>query len=223
VICVIALPPTAEETIVRQRIRLLPVLAAAGLVLAACADGADDPVGTTDDLQTDVTEPVGDTEDGLGEDDLGEDPATEETEETEADDAATQDDAATGAATASGLDVATSDLGEHLVDDAGNTVYVNVVDAECGSECARVWPVVSVDGEPTTSDGVDGSLVGTTERPDGTTQLTYADQPLHTFVGDDPGQAGGQGVAGSWFVVAPDGEAIGADAAASDGDTAADE
>jgi predicted lipoprotein with Yx(FWY)xxD motif len=209
---------------VRLRTRLLPLVAGAALVVA-CGDGndpADGDVGTTDDLQTDTTEPVGETEDGLDEDEFGEVDATDEaTEEDAAADAGT----ATGVATASGLEVATNDLGEHLVDDAGNTLYVNVEDAECGPECAIVWPPVSIDGDPTVGDGVDESLVGTTERPDGSSQLTYADQPLHAFVSDDPGQAGGQGVAAAWYVVAPDGSPLGVDetGATDVGDDDADE
>jgi predicted lipoprotein with Yx(FWY)xxD motif len=202
---------------VRLRTRLLPVVAAAGLVLAACGndnDPANGEVGTTDDLQTDTTEPVGGTEDGLGNDELGEGDATEEGVEDGTEEDATADGDATGDATASGLEVATSDLGEHLVDDAGNTVYVNVVDADCGPECAIVWPPVTVDGDPSVGEGVDESLVGTTDRPDGTTQVTYAAQPLHTFISDDPGEAGGQGVAASWYVIAPDGTPIGAEDAA---------
>jgi predicted lipoprotein with Yx(FWY)xxD motif len=213
------LHPTApRRTTVRLRTRLLPVVAAAGLVLAACGDGndPDDTIGTTDDLQTDTTEPAGDTEDGLGSDDVGDEGTTDEDTEADGGDG----DAAAGTATASGLEVATSDLGEHLVDDAGHTLYVNVEDAECGSECAIVWPPVTVDGEPNVGDGVDETLVGTTERPDGSAQLTYADQPLHTFVSDEAGQAGGQGVAAAWYVVAPDGSPIGADAAGgTDADT----
>jgi predicted lipoprotein with Yx(FWY)xxD motif len=218
--------PTPRRTTVRLRTRLLPIVAATGLVLAACGDGndpADGEVGTTDDVQTDTTEPVDETEDGLGDDEFGEVDATEEGAEDATEEDAAADTDAAAAATASGLDVASSDLGEHLVDDAGNTLYVNVEDAECGPECAIVWPPVTVDGEPDLGDGVDEALVGTTERPDGSPQVTYADQPLHTFVSDEPGQAGGQGVAAAWYIVAPDGSPIGAEAVAAGEDDADDE
>jgi hypothetical protein len=91
--------PTTRRSPVRLRTRLLPVVAAAGLVLAACGndnDPVDGEVGTTDDLQTDITEPVGGTEDGLGDDEFGEVDATEEGAEdgTEEDAAADTDGAA---------------------------------------------------------------------------------------------------------------------------------
>jgi predicted lipoprotein with Yx(FWY)xxD motif len=56
------------------------------------------------------------------------------------------------------------------------------------------------------------SLLGTTKRANGTTEVTYAGHPLYTFAGDSaPGQANGQGSAAfgaPWWVVSPTGQAI---------------
>jgi predicted lipoprotein with Yx(FWY)xxD motif len=59
---------------------------------------------------------------------------------------------------------------------------------------------------PSAVPGLRGKL-GTVTRPDGTTQLTYNDKPLYTFVQDtQPGDANGDGftdLGGTWHVVAP--------------------
>jgi hypothetical protein len=49
--------------------------------------------------------------------------------------------------------------------------------------------------------GLTGSL-GSLTRPDGTTQVTFDQHPLYTYSQDTaPGQANGQGVDGTWFVL----------------------
>ncbi|WP_247685619.1 hypothetical protein [Micromonospora sp. C31] len=56
------------------------------------------------------------------------------------------------------------------------------------------------------ANGVADDKVGTVTRQDGTRRLTLDGWPLYRYVGDGkPGQWKGQGVGGTWFVVAPDG------------------
>ena len=56
------------------------------------------------------------------------------------------------------------------------------------------------------------SLVGTTARADGTTQVNYAGHPLYYFVGDKaPGDTTGQDIdqfGAKWYVLAKDGKKI---------------
>jgi predicted lipoprotein with Yx(FWY)xxD motif len=63
-----------------------------------------------------------------------------------------------------------------------------------------------VSSMPAAVPGLSGQL-GTATRPDGTTQLTYNDKPLYTFVQDTkPGDATGDGftdLGGTWHVVTP--------------------
>jgi predicted lipoprotein with Yx(FWY)xxD motif len=60
--------------------------------------------------------------------------------------------------------------------------------------------------------GVQASLLGTTRRTDGTTEVTYNKWPLYTWVTDsEPGEATGQdlnNLGGLWYVLSPDGKAI---------------
>lgn len=109
--------------------------------------------------------------------------------------------------------VADSDLGEILVDAEGRTVYRFEQDtgpeSTCYDECAQSWPALEADGDPQGGEGIDDALLGTTERDDGTMQVTYGDRPLYHFAGDTgEGDTNGQGVGDIWFVVGPDGAAI---------------
>ena len=64
-------------------------------------------------------------------------------------------------------------------------------------------------GAPIAGAGVDGTLLSTLTRDDGSMQVTYNGWPLYTFSGDiAPGDATGQGMDGVWFLVTPAGEAV---------------
>jgi predicted lipoprotein with Yx(FWY)xxD motif len=109
--------------------------------------------------------------------------------------------------------VAESDLGEIVVDAEGVTLYRFLADtgseSTCYDECEDAWPPLTVDGEPVAGDGVDSSLLGTSERTDGSTQVTLDGHPLYVFASDEAaGDVNGQGVGDVWFVVSPSGKAI---------------
>lgn len=112
-------------------------------------------------------------------------------------------------------------LGAHLVDGDGRTLYafINDVDGEstCYDACAEAWPPFVAAGEVSAGDGVDAALIGTLERRDGAAQVTYAGWPLYTFAADsNPGDSGGHGRNDVWFVVDPNGVAVGAPSADAD-------
>jgi predicted lipoprotein with Yx(FWY)xxD motif len=108
-------------------------------------------------------------------------------------------------------------LGTILVDSQGRTLYLFTHDSGstslCTGACATAWPPLVANGTPTAADGATDSLLGTTKRADGTTQVTYNGHPLYRFVKDvTSGQTNGQGVTafgGSWFAVTPAGNQAG--------------
>jgi predicted lipoprotein with Yx(FWY)xxD motif len=125
---------------------------------------------------------------------------------------------ATPAATGTAINTGSTRLGQVLVDSNGLTVYLFLADkgtaSSCNSAaCVQYWPPVLTTGAPQAGSGVTGSLLGTTARADGTTQVTYAGHPLYRFVMDKAaGDATGQAVnafGAPWYVVAPSGMQIG--------------
>jgi predicted lipoprotein with Yx(FWY)xxD motif len=121
------------------------------------------------------------------------------------------------AAPAQTIKVATdAKLGPILVDSAGKTVYMFVADTStkstCYTSCAQFWPPVLTAGAPVAGTGAQASLLGTTTRTDGTTEITYAGHPLYYFLNDKaPGDTTGQGVngfGGLWWVLSPTGAVI---------------
>lgn len=115
-------------------------------------------------------------------------------------------------AEASTVQVVDSDLGSILADADGMTLYLFEADkgstSTCYDDCAATWPALVAEA-PTGGDGIDASLLGTTERDDGTTQVTYAGHPLYYYAADDAaGDVTGQGVSDVWFVVGTDGAAV---------------
>lgn len=118
----------------------------------------------------------------------------------------------------------TSNTAAHLTTAKGLAVYLFAPDTDgtshCYGGCANAWPPVPAGTKLATVSGkVDDSLVGTTKRTDGSTQLTYAGHPLYRYAGDaEPGQTTGQGLdasGGLWWLVAPKGAAIKAGASSS--------
>lgn len=118
------------------------------------------------------------------------------------------------------LSVASTDLGDVLVNADGMTVYVFDNDdtdtSNCTGDCLSNWPPVTVDGEATGSADV-SATVGTFERDDGTTQVTLDGRPLYTFAGDQAtGDVNGHAVGDVWWAVTADG-AVAGEAATSSG------
>jgi predicted lipoprotein with Yx(FWY)xxD motif len=104
-------------------------------------------------------------------------------------------------------------LGKFLADDQGRTLYLYTKDTKntsvCYDACAQAWPPLLSAGQPKGMEGVNASLLGTTQRKDGTMQVTYNGDPLYYFVSDQkPGDIKGQGVKDVWYVVSPAGEMI---------------
>lgn len=105
-------------------------------------------------------------------------------------------------------------LGMVLVDSKGMTLYDFRADkgteSACYGACAEAWPPLLTKGEPQPSNGADASLLGTTERKDGTMQVTYAGHPLYGFFEDKaPGEANGNDVdafGGEWYALDSAGE-----------------
>jgi predicted lipoprotein with Yx(FWY)xxD motif len=119
----------------------------------------------------------------------------------------------TPAASSASVMTADSGLGTSLVDDAGMTLYLFTNDSPgtstCEGGCLAAWPPLL--GQPQAGAGADDSLLGTLTRSDGTTQVTYNGWPLYYWAQDAaPGDTTGQGVNGVWWVVGPEGDAIGA-------------
>ncbi|TGB14372.1 hypothetical protein [Streptomyces sp. MZ04] len=77
--------------------------------------------------------------------------------------------------------------------------------SNCNDNCAKVWPATPAPGKVTVK-GIDKALVGTVTRDDGTKQLTLDGWPLYTYAKDDePREAYGQGVDGTWYAITPTG------------------
>jgi len=112
-----------------------------------------------------------------------------------------------------GVEIATTPLGDILVDAEGLTLYMYDPDKQgastCYDDCATAWPPLVVEGEPTVGTGADDSKIGTVERTDGTIQVTYGSWPLYYFAKDKAaGDTVGQAVGGVWWVLDADGEVI---------------
>ncbi len=108
-----------------------------------------------------------------------------------------------------------ADVGNVLVGPSGMTLYMFTNDTDgssvCYDQCATNWPPLLVDSADAIIPGVNlPGTIGTTERTDGTLQVTYNNMPLYYWKDDVAiGDATGEGVGDVWYTVAPETVALG--------------
>ena len=109
-----------------------------------------------------------------------------------------------------------SKLGGILVDGSGRTLYLFEKDqgttSSCYGACAGGWPPYTTNGAPRAGAGAAASLLGTTTRTDGKTEVTYHGHPLYSFAGDrKPGDTNGEGLkafGAEWYVLSAAGNKV---------------
>ena len=114
------------------------------------------------------------------------------------------------------LGVSNSGLGQILVNSTGRSLYLFEKDtgstSTCLGACATNWPPLRANGKPTIGSGLKSSLVGTSTRSDGSSQVTYNGHPLYLFADDESaGETSGQGVnafGGLWYLLSASGSEI---------------
>jgi predicted lipoprotein with Yx(FWY)xxD motif len=119
------------------------------------------------------------------------------------------------------LEVKKSDqYGAYLTDATGRALYLFTADQQgkgdakavsnCSDACASAWPPLTTDAQPKAGDEVQSDLLGTLQRPDGSTQATYHGWPLYYFSRDQgPEETTGQdvhGFGGEWYLITPEGK-----------------
>jgi len=115
----------------------------------------------------------------------------------------------TASGQAATVGVSNTGIGQILVNSRGLTLYLFKADkgtkSACTNACAAAWPPLLVTGKPTVGSGLNASLLGTTTRPEGKTQVTYNGHPLYRFAQDQKaGETNGQGVSAfgaAWFAL----------------------
>jgi predicted lipoprotein with Yx(FWY)xxD motif len=168
--------------------RLIAIGAAAGaLALAGCGGDDDDSDGAAADTNV----------------------ATEAAAPT-----TTQPAEAGGGA---GVTIKTSDsqFGQVLFDGDDQAIYYfdkeSGSKSECYGECAVAWPPVLTKGDPQAGSGAQAGLLGTTQRNDGTTQVTYDGHPLYYYIDDPKGEVDCHNVnefGGLWLAVQGNGQPV---------------
>lgn len=108
---------------------------------------------------------------------------------------------------------ADSQFGPILYDASGQAIYLFDVERstrpKCYGDCAKAWPPVLTTGKPRAEGSARSDLLGTTRRSDGSTQVTYAGQPLYFYAHEGKYQVLCHDIeeyGGTWLVVEPDGE-----------------
>ncbi len=185
----------------------LAVAALAALALAGCGGGGSSTssASTSSGAEESSSETASNQSGAYGK------PAASEEE-------APASEASSGAATPISTGTAAG-VGTVLVNSEGMTLYYFQKDqkgsgkSKCEGACAEAWPPLTTAGEAEAMSGVSSSKLGTIERSDGTTQVTYAGWPLYTFVEDKkPGEDNGtdsKAFGASWYPLHPNGQKAG--------------
>jgi len=107
-----------------------------------------------------------------------------------------------------------SDYGEMLFDRSGQAIYLfdkeTSAEPACYDECEEAWPPVLTKGGPQAQGAVAAGLLGTTERADGSVQVTYGGHPLYFYAHEGKHEVLCHNIeeyGGVWLVVTPAGEA----------------
>jgi len=107
--------------------------------------------------------------------------------------------------------VAQGPHGPFLADAAGNALYYVDGDTDgskCADACTQAWPPVTAEAQqPTGAPGLQGAMIATIMRADGSRQVTFDGHPLYRYAADaGTRNANGDGVKdkfGSWHLVKP--------------------
>ncbi|HEY1085569.1 MAG TPA: hypothetical protein VGE34_02485 [Candidatus Saccharimonadales bacterium] len=105
-----------------------------------------------------------------------------------------------------------SEFGTMLFNEKKQAIYIWELEesakAECYGDCAEAWPPVLTNGTPRASGEVKSSLLGTTKRSDGSTQVTYNAHPLYYYAHEAAGEVKCHNISthgGLWWVIQPSG------------------
>lgn len=107
-----------------------------------------------------------------------------------------------------------STLGNILADSKGMTLYIFTKDTSgtstCYDQCEAKWPPLIVSPGLALNTGSDiSATLSTTQRTDGSMQLTVNGMPVYYYAQDSkPGDTNGQGVGSVWFVLDASGNMI---------------
>jgi len=175
----------------RRLLATSAILLAAAFLLAACGD--DDSEPTAESATTTAEEPPQQPAGGGDKPEGGSKDAAPGTE----------------------IVVGESQFGQILFGPDQRAIYLfdkeTTDTSECYGACAEAWPPVLTDGDPVAGDGIDAKLLGTTERDDGSTQVTYDGRPLYYYIDDLRGQVLCHNVSefgGLWLVLEPSGDPV---------------
>lgn len=112
------------------------------------------------------------------------------------------------------LTLATAPVGSHVADNTGRALYVLEGDdtgTKCTGECLQAWPPLLAPATAPTagSSSLQTAMVGTIQRSDGATQVTYNGHPLYHYAKDTgAGMTSGHDVTdqwGEWSLIGPSG------------------